>query len=195
VAVHDHDWPKGAGAKAVDGVEGELAVVGGPAGLDIELLDELVTDLGRPTHVAGGAHAHRAEVLAAGLEAERPVEGGDTVDVDQRAAAAFGDCPESALGQEAVLGLDPFERRDQPATLAEVSIDQRRHQVEAPQTLLVELALENRRPVLAAVDAVLNESACNTNLAPAPVCAGDGAGRGLTRSLRRHTPSSTTVRF
>ena len=54
-----------------------------------------------------------SEMLAARLEAERPVEGRDAVDVDERPAGLLGDDLERVLGEVGVLRLDVLEDGDQ----------------------------------------------------------------------------------
>ena len=56
----------------------------GAAGADAGVALELLEQPRRAAHVAGGAHAHGAGVLAAGLGVEPVVEGGDAVDLGRR---------------------------------------------------------------------------------------------------------------
>ena len=83
-AVVNHRRRDAAGADAARGQEGKLVVGCGLTGFDAGLLLDGSDDLVGALHVAGGAHAHDARVLALRLEREEVVERGDAIDAAGR---------------------------------------------------------------------------------------------------------------
>ena len=86
LAVEEDERPERAGADAADLLDAEREVGRRAAGADAGVALELLEQPRRAAHVAGGAHAHGAGVLAARLGVEAVVEGGDAVDLRRRQA-------------------------------------------------------------------------------------------------------------
>ncbi len=67
--------------------------------------------------MAGCAKTCTDKVLASGFQSERPIERGNAVYVDQRAACPVADYSQRLFGKIAALGLDFFENADESATV------------------------------------------------------------------------------
>lgn len=97
VAVVGDSGCDAAGTDASGGEEGDPAVGGGFAGLDVEGGLEALEDAFGSFHVAGGAEADHAGVFALGFELEEVVEGGDAVDAAGGELEFGGDEPEDVV--------------------------------------------------------------------------------------------------
>ena len=105
VAVEDDERADRAGAHAADLLDAQGEVRRRAAGRDPGVAFQLLEQSRRAAHVTGGAHAHRARVLAAGLGVEALVEGRHPVDLRARQSQAGRGLTHRRLGEVAELGL------------------------------------------------------------------------------------------
>jgi len=68
--------------------------------------------------MAGRSQAHRNEMFPSGCQTECPIEGGDTIEVNQRVSRLLRNDPQSFLGEITVLGLNFFEKRNKPCLVS-----------------------------------------------------------------------------
>ncbi len=128
LAVEEDERAERAGADAADLLDAEREVGRGAAGADAGVALELLEQPRRAAHVAGGAHAHGARVLAAGLGVEAVVEGGDAVDLGRRQAEVGRRLAERLLGQVPELGLQVVQDVHEVAGVApRVALQHGRH--------------------------------------------------------------------
>ena len=86
--------------------------VGVGVGRDPEVAPQLLGDLLRPRHVAGGAVADPHHVASHRRAAELRVEAGRAGDLRRGDLGPLADAPQRLVGQVAVVGLDRLEDRD-----------------------------------------------------------------------------------
>ena len=123
--VDDDDRPDGAAPQTCDRLQRELAVFRRLPGWHVELALKLLQDLRTAPDVAGRAEADQARVLAAGLEAEGPVERGHSDDINEGHAQGLGDVPQGFRGEVVEALLDVEEDGDEVLPEALVLVDDR----------------------------------------------------------------------
>ena len=131
LAVEDDRRREAAGAEAARRHQRDAAVGRRLAGLDLVLLLERLQDLAGALHVAGGAHAHDAGVLALGLEGEEVVEGRDAVDARERHAQRAADVHEHVGVEVAEQLLRRVQHLDQRVRPELVALDRDVEELEA----------------------------------------------------------------
>ena len=122
MAVYNNDRPSRTGPQAIHRLQGEFLIPCGLARVDSQLTLEFLPDLWCPSDMTSRAHAYRANMLPSGFQAERLVECGHAVDVNQRLAGRVGYRFQGLGGQIAVLRLDLLQNRNQPATITLVLV-------------------------------------------------------------------------
>ena len=111
--VHDDDGTDGAAAETGDCFKAEHVVRGRFSGLNTELFFELRQNPRPASHVTGRPRADCDNVPASRLEAEGPIERGDTDDVDERKSKFPGNGLQRFPGKIIAFGLDILEDGDE----------------------------------------------------------------------------------
>jgi hypothetical protein len=125
IAIDDDDGADGATAQAGNGLERELLVLGGLAGLDLQPPFEFIEDPGPTPDMTGRALADSADVLSPRGQAEGAVKSGHGHHIGERDVQRFGDEPQAVFGEIPVFTLDVLENGDQALFIPEVPIDER----------------------------------------------------------------------
>ena len=111
--VDHHDGREVAGRVALDVLEGDLAVLGGLAVADAEVLLERLEDGVAAHHRAQRVGADADLVVAGGLAPVHRVEGGDRGDLGGGQAEHLGAEPHAGAGDMALLRLHEVQQRQQ----------------------------------------------------------------------------------
>jgi len=117
VSVHDDHGPKGAGPQTVHGFQGDLLVWSRFSRFDAKLPFEFVGNARASADMTGCSQANGDEMFPARVQAERPIESGDTVNVDQGAPCFLSHNSKGFLGQITEPCLNLFEDGDESTAI------------------------------------------------------------------------------